>query len=272
MTLMEFVSACFSPANAFYTVLLLGMFLYWIMVVWGMLDVELGTPEVDIDADLDLDLDADVDLDADLDVSGSAPEADGDFDADGHSVNDHAHVGEVLLDGDKNQIPDSRKKSVLRATPFYLTLMRWLGIGRVPLMVFLSVFVPLLWCFSFMATQHWGRSDGTMFLILLVPVVLAASVLSKFVTIPFGFLFRKANQPGVEDHEDLAGELCRIVSLTADGVYGQAELSRDGAPLALNVRTDGGVVLSRGDGARIVSGPDAKDVYVVEAAEDGKSG
>lgn len=250
MSVMEFAAACFAPANAFYSVLLLGMFLYWFLLVWGMLDLDMGTPDADLDMDMDVDVDAGVDApDGDLDVAvHHAPSA---------------QLGEIILEKDRNEIPDyrSRRRSGGR---WYFGLMRWMGIGRVPLMVYMSLLVPALWVLSLAATRHWGRDDIVAFLVLLVPVWGLGVLAAKLLSVPFGWLFRKANTPGTEDRMELAGAPCRVLSLAADENYGQADLTKPGFALTINVRTRPGVKLARGDDARVVSGPDGKDVYLIE--------
>jgi hypothetical protein len=54
--MLEFVTTAFAPANVLFTVLLLVVGLYWIMVILGVLDLDLfhiELPGADLDADLD---------------------------------------------------------------------------------------------------------------------------------------------------------------------------------------------------------------------------
>lgn len=61
---METIQAAFLPANVFFTVLMLLMLLYWIMVVLGTLDIDF--------LDFDLDVEGDVDVDVDGVMDGAA--------------------------------------------------------------------------------------------------------------------------------------------------------------------------------------------------------
>lgn len=61
---MELIHEAFLPANIFFTVLLILMFIYWILVVLGAMDIEF------LDFDLDIDGDADIDVDGALDATG----------------------------------------------------------------------------------------------------------------------------------------------------------------------------------------------------------
>ena len=134
-------------------------------------------------------------------------------------------------------------------------------------MIYLSVFVPLLWCVSFLVTRGLGQGGGGVFFLLFAPNVAGSALLSKWMTMPFRAVFRKMDAPGVDDHMDLAGMECRVLSLSATEAYGQAEVLRFGAPFALNVRTLPGASIPRGAPARVVGGPDEKGVYMVEPVD-----
>ena len=64
---MEFISECFQPYNALFTVFVLACVCYWIMVVGGFFGVE----TLDFDVDVDVDLDGAVDGSADATDLGS---------------------------------------------------------------------------------------------------------------------------------------------------------------------------------------------------------
>ncbi len=63
--LAELLAACFATVNMPYTLLLIVVFLYWISVIAGALDVSVLDVDVDLDGDMDMDLDMDVDADVD---------------------------------------------------------------------------------------------------------------------------------------------------------------------------------------------------------------
>ena len=59
----ELIDISFLPFNAFWTVILIGMVLYWLFVILGAVDVDAFDVDVDFDADVDMDVDLDVDAD-----------------------------------------------------------------------------------------------------------------------------------------------------------------------------------------------------------------
>lgn len=62
--------ASFQSVNLFYTVLLLLIFLYWITVFIGLLDI--NSIDVDIDTEVDVEVDAEVDADTEVDTEAEA--------------------------------------------------------------------------------------------------------------------------------------------------------------------------------------------------------
>jgi hypothetical protein len=66
----ELFQAAFMTANLFYTVLLIIVFIYWLTVFIGVLDLGSFDFDVDTDVDVDVDIDADVDADTDVDAEG----------------------------------------------------------------------------------------------------------------------------------------------------------------------------------------------------------
>ena len=64
--LSDLLKACFTAINMPYTLLLGVVFLYWISVIAGALDISVLDFDADLDGDADLDLDADVDGAGDL--------------------------------------------------------------------------------------------------------------------------------------------------------------------------------------------------------------
>ncbi|MCK5000400.1 MAG: DUF1449 family protein [Anaerohalosphaera sp.] len=66
--MQEILHEALMPVNAVFTIMLLLVLLYWIMVILGALDVSFL--DMDLDADFDADVDVDVDVDVDMDMQG----------------------------------------------------------------------------------------------------------------------------------------------------------------------------------------------------------
>ena len=67
----ELFDASFSAINIIPTVLLLLSLVYWLIVIFGVFDMDTVDVDMDADADVDVNADADLDVDSDIGVSGS---------------------------------------------------------------------------------------------------------------------------------------------------------------------------------------------------------
>jgi hypothetical protein len=83
--MVEFFTAAFAPVNVLFTVLLLVLGLYWVMVILGVLDIDLF--HIDLSGG-ELDVDVDADVDAGGHVDGVEPGI-------LHSVLHFFYIGEV---------------------------------------------------------------------------------------------------------------------------------------------------------------------------------
>lgn len=90
--------------------------------------VTFGDPDVSADGDLDADTDTDAHFDAETDIDADG-DVDGDSDLDA-DVGHHGHAHELMTDA------DDRDHSGQAGTAF--SLLSWLGVGRVPMSLWLS--------------------------------------------------------------------------------------------------------------------------------------
>lgn len=68
--MQEIFQAAFMPINVVFTVMLILVVLYWLMVIIGAMDVDFLNFDFDADLDADADIDIDTDIDGDLDIEG----------------------------------------------------------------------------------------------------------------------------------------------------------------------------------------------------------
>ena len=174
-----------------------------------------------------IDMDAlDVDLDVDLDA-----------DAD--------------LDGSHHAIPGSG-------------FLRFFNLGEVPLMVLLSVFVLVLWAVGVASHRYIGGWSVLMQLLVLLPMILAAALLTKLATAPLKKVFRELEASQHTGEIDFIGMRCTVASLSLDQRHGQVEVQTDGSPIKLSAYLESEhAALQRGDEAVIVSHDKERGVYRV---------
>jgi hypothetical protein len=220
---MEFVSLCFSLPVLPFTVLLILVFAYWLLVIVGAL-----TPD-----SLHIDIDGDLHADA------------GHVDV-GHADAGHAEAGHIDAGG-----------SVLGS------VLHFVNVGEVPLMVVASFFVFSLWACTLISHEYLGPTLGSMVsIIMLVPNVITSALVAKVVTTPFKFMFKHMND-GIAAPAKIVGKTCIIKTPSADDRSGQAEMKTDSSPLLLNVRTNPGETLAKGDEALVVAHDPQRDIYTV---------
>lgn len=138
----------------------------------------------------------------------------------------------------------------------WITAGRLFGFSQVPIVVWLSFLILFVWFLSLALNEKWNPAHSTtQAFILLVPNLVGSLITTKIVTIPIASLF-KAMADADTEAEEVIGRTGVVCSMEADETYGQLEITANGAPLLINVRTDGGT-LSKGSKAKITAaGPD----------------
>ena len=93
-------------------------------------------------------------------------------------------------------------------------------------------------------------------------VLVVGLMATKTVIMPFApYLKTLLKQTG--DTVEVIGKSCTIVSLEATHKFGQAELKTPGAPLLLNVKTQEGVTLAKGDEAVVFDHDKENNTYLI---------
>ncbi len=226
--MVEFVTAAFAPVNVLFTVLLLVLGLYWILVILGALDIDLfhihlphGGTDFQVEGNVDL----------------------------GHDLGGHV---EGPVDGQVDGMEPGIGHSILHF--FYL--------GEVPTMLLASIMVLSLWTFSMLGNHYLNPGGSRAMAVAIFFGNLAISTVTlKFVAMPLRTLYlilnKDYNAPG-----DVLGKVCQVVTthVTREKM-GQAEVATKGAPLLLNVLAGDEHVFKRGEQALVVSKDIAKGTY-----------
>lgn len=144
--------------------------------------------------------------------------------------------------------------------------LRFLNLGRVPVMVWVSVFALALWLISMLFWFVFDRVGYEANLwfdaqYLLRNAALSV-VLTKLITQPLVHVF---DAPEDYTPEQLIGGECEVSTFEATSESGQARFRTDGAPLLLNVRMTAGK-LAKGDRAQIVDYDPESRTYLISKA------
>jgi Protein of unknown function (DUF1449) len=141
--------------------------------------------------------------------------------------------------------------------------LRFLNVGRVPLMIWLSVFALAFWTTSIVIDGPRAyEGTGEIALAILRNVGLAL-VATKLLTQP---LRGKFDLEEPNPAADLIGRTCVITTSEATERFGWARLDTGASPLDLSVRTTG-EHLSKDDLAEICGYDPEQRAYTIKAAE-----
>lgn len=195
--------------------------------------------EIDVDAGLDLPSDAPLDVGLDSSASESA----------------WSHFGTIAASGSREAAKDWFAGMSIAA-------LRWLNLGGVPLMIWGAIFAVSWWCVSGIL---WIAIDRQIFEptwlwsgLLAIKNLILAALLTKLLTKPL----KRSLTPNRITTQSLIGKECVISSTEATPEFGLVKFKTGGAPLLLNVRTDG-PRLARGTPVWIVHYDRARKVYLV---------
>jgi len=208
---------------------------YWSMFFIGMVGLDvLDDLDVDLDGDVvDLDIDADLDIDPDMDVDAGAD-------------------GEAEING---------------RSGWFVPLLKFMDVGDVPLMVLLTALVGSIWAVSILSSYYFNPGlHWLTALVWLVPDFIVSLLITKVMTFPAGYVFKKTNS-GIEKRTRIIGRTCTVTTSVVTDKRGQAEIRvDDAAPITLNVRCRSGSErkpLSKGDEALILELVEDKGTYIV---------
>lgn len=144
--------------------------------------------------------------------------------------------------------------------------VRWLNLNTVPFFLWTLIFSAIWW---FVSITLWLVMDSHLFGApgffvttgLFIKNVAISLPLTKYLTYPFRNIF--AGTEGLAPRS-LIGHEAEIWSYDATTVHGQARYKTDGAPLLLNVRTDG-PTLVKGTKVWIAHYDNSSRTYIVSA-------
>lgn len=143
--------------------------------------------------------------------------------------------------------------------------LKFLNIGNVPIMIWITVFGLFWWTTSVLLgafydqtvdpEKAWGTAQ------LIFRNVFIAIIVTKCATEPMRKLFDHTDN---YKPNDLVGKECEVTTYEVTAEKGQARFATDAAPLLIDVRSEDDV-LSKGERATIVDfDPDTKIYYITK--------
>ena len=235
--MIEFLQECVNYVNLPATLVMIGVLLYWMMVMVGVFGMD--AIDLDFDMDADVGLDADIGVDADVGVDGGIDTAPGTSFGGGSSTTGN--------DGIFRQVFDF----------FYL--------GEVPIVIVGTFFALAFWVATIM-TNHWYNQEQHLLpsLLWLIPNLIFSLVVTRIAMIPFIEIFKRP-PPENKTREEMCGLIGRVTTSEVTEKFGQLEDKPDNEPeMILNVRTLPGERLGKGDTAKIISFNNDNGTFLVE--------
>lgn len=233
---MDFVTLCFSEANFLPTMMLIVVVLYWMLMIFGVVGMDMFDIDVDVDTDLGMDLDAGID--------GSFETGDG-------------HHGEAsTVAGSTTTGSQSFLKEAFDF--FYLS--------DVPIVIVGSAFAFSFWVSSLISNGMFNPAlSFNVSLIWLIPNLVIALVSMRIMMMPMARILRKS-APEDFTRSKMIGVVGRVVSRQVTDKFGEIEVREpDGTEVILNACVaKGKKSLSKGDAAKIVSYNHDQGTFLVE--------
>lgn len=148
---------------------------------------------------------------------------------------------------------------------FTLVAIRWLNLSGVPIIVWSAVFTVTWWAISALnwviLDKRFIENPGSAWTtILVLRNLIMALMATKVITLPIRRAFEHRDENSFP--LDLIGKECTISSSEATPEFGLVKYPTGGAPLLLNVRTDGAHI-PRGTPVWIIHYDAARRVYIV---------
>jgi len=183
--------------NLPYTILLGFIVLYWLLVILGALDIDLG----------DFDFLSDVDTDLDTTLPGQSG--------------------------------------------WLAGVLQFLNLGQVPTMIIASFMGISLWTGSVVMNHYWTIPSSWIAIVLFLPNLLIAGVITHFCARPFRRLFRELNREG-DQNLPMTGRYGKVITSEVNDHFGQVEIETEGAPIVISARASAGITYAKGESVVVV--------------------
>lgn len=142
------------------------------------------------------------------------------------------------------------------------SFLEFLGIGDVPVMLVFSVLTAFAWWFSLVSNFFVNAGNSLWVgLGLLIPNILLTIFLTGLLMKPLSRIFADPDKDAMKKIVYRTGTVTTSEVTTS---FGQIEIETAGAPITINVRTTGDLVLKKGEKALVYDEDKEKGIYFVE--------
>ena len=236
---MSFYQEIFSEANFLPTALLIIAMVYWVMMIFGVVGMDMFDIDVDVDADVGVDLDVDIDVDTSATTAAGSPEVD--IDSGGSSTAAAAANG--LLRG----------------------LIEFFYLSEVPVAMVGTTFLIVYWASNFVLNHLFNPSQAFLYSVMwVIPNIVIAAVCTRVVMAPMAKVLKKT-APEDYSRSNMVGQTGTVTTSELNENFGQIEIKPQDEPEhTFNARTAPGQILSKGDSVTIISYNHEQNTFLVE--------
>ncbi len=249
--MQEFLTTLVSFPTFMFTCALAMALLYWMIVIFGALDLDfldtvLGLDSMDAAFDGALES---VEGVADGAVEGAAESIDGALDASAEGVAEGAAEGAA-------DAADAEDGGLLSG------LLNAMGVRGVPITIVGTFVIFWAWILSYLSTRFLGPLAATVIVGLAIAVTsgFGALIMAAISSRPFRKLFVTQQAPR---RASLVGKMCTVLSARVDGNFGRAEIEDGGAGFVAEVRCPQDNGLIRGAQALVYSYDPSDGIFFI---------
>ena len=232
----------FSSVNITLTILVTILVLYWLVTMISGIDFDL---DVDVDIDVDIDVDTDIDIDSGIE---------------GGNVDFHDVANTEVT---KEDIIGKRRKPL----KWWQTLLIYFNFVGLPFMFTFTCWIFIWWICTTISTTVTNSYDNSFGFIFMLSGIIPSLIITKIFTTPFKGFFKNLNQDG-DAPVDFIGRRGICLSNIVDSKLGSAEISVEGNPLSINIKSLEGEQIAYRDQILIIKQSSDKSFYYVQKYVD----
>ena len=171
------------------------------------------------------------------------------------------HFGDIN-DIDANSDTDFDKNIDTSVEPsFFSKVLDFINVGKVPLMVIVTMFKFISWVITIVSTTVFGLAKfGLWSILILVPIFIVVYFLLHWLTKPLVKMFSELGYHG-EDETDFIGRIGKMKSTIEGDKIGSAEFLINRDIITLNIKSHSGEKLTFGDSIIITDETPSKHYY-----------
>jgi hypothetical protein len=141
------------------------------------------------------------------------------------------------------------------------SIMHFFYVGEVPIMLLLSILILSMWTLCMFGNHYFNPKSSFLLALPIYAISLVSSlVICRIFAMPLKKIYDMFNKD-YNAPKKVTGRICIVTTTSVSDKMGQAEVKTKGAPIVLNVISDGEHVFHKGDEAIVVARDEEKGIY-----------